>query len=81
VPKAPDLSAFEAANGPPNRMVCSVSVVLDQLDADRQASLRAALAEQRFQHTSIVRVLASWGHKVTSHTIARHRRGECRCEQ
>lgn len=58
---------------------CSVALLLETLSADDAAELRSALASP-MEHAAIARALTSEGHRFASSTIARHRRGECRCD-
>ena len=58
---------------------CTVGVLLTELSDDDARELRGALASG-MAHTSIMRALASEGHRFIASTIARHRRGECACD-
>lgn len=78
MPKAVDLSEFEAA-GKPKGPMCSVKVALALLDKERSAKLAAALVTTGITTSQICRVLDGWGQPVGINTIQRHRRGECAC--
>lgn len=58
---------------------CSVAATLKALPPDEAEALRAALADKRWRATQLARVLASEGVHISSHTLSRHRRGECKC--
>lgn len=59
---------------------CSVAAALRALGAEDAAKLRLAFATEGLQHTAISRWLRKHGLLVNDATIARHRRGECRCD-
>lgn len=72
--------AEELLAGPPPRTQCHTGAVLRRLDDDMQAAVLAALANPDVQSTHIARTLTKYGHKVSQHSVQRHRRGECGCE-
>lgn len=77
--KAPDLSAFDAVaevSGHPNK--CTVHLALEELPPDKAEAFRAAMAGQ-YTHIVIAKTVTSWGHKISSYTVSRHRKGECNC--
>ena len=74
----PDLSEFEALNSP-RRPKCSIRCAFEQLSPEDAAKLEAALAEERFTHSSIAQWLTSRGFKVLDQTVGRHRAGKCSC--
>lgn len=68
------LAAETYLQGPP----CSVSMVMEQLDADDKAALTTALASGA-QLSAIARALNQIGYRISPHTLGRHRKGDCRC--
>ena len=58
---------------------CSVETVMAALDKKDRADLEAALADFGVTGSAIARALQARGHKVTQHTIQRHRRKDCTC--
>ena len=58
---------------------CLTGIILAKLDAEDRAALDAAMASD-MTHVSIMRALASQGHKIAQQSIGRHRKGECACE-
>lgn len=56
---------------------CGVCKIIATLDKDDAAALDAAMADKSIFASTIVRALAAEGHKVTSGTLQRHRRGGC----
>lgn len=64
----PDISEFLPA--PPTRVV---DQVLDALDPDRAAKLRAALAHPNVTNAKVAKVLRDWGHQVGVTSVARYR--------
>ena len=69
--------ALAEASGPQ----CGVALVLDALDGDDRDTLAVWLARPKGEvpGTRIGKVLRGRGHKVSDESIARHRRGACRC--
>jgi hypothetical protein len=65
----------EVQNGPR----CTFGKLLERLDPKDRAVLEAALQDPDVKHTRIAEVLAGAGHKMKSHTVSRHRKGECAC--
>lgn len=66
---------YRAPTGP----VCSLGILLKQLDKKTVDTLNAALTNPHAPSTKISQALTDLGHRITSHTVQRHRRGECRC--
>lgn len=59
---------------------CSVRLLFGELNAEDQAALTEALADDRVPGTAIERALLKEGHRLAAHVIQRHRRGMCSCE-
>lgn len=64
----------------PRRTVCTVSAILESLDDQRAAKLRAYLGSP-VSSSAIAASLRRAGITVGAGTIGRHRRGECRCSR
>ena len=62
---------------------CLIGDVLGALDDRHRQALEKAFALPRKDQSSpsIVKVLNKWGHKVSHHTVDRHRNGACCCER
>jgi len=69
-----DIAAEQRHGGTP----CSVPGVLDALKAEERDDFNRAL-ELGLQASSISRALRLRGIDLAGNTIARHRRGDCRC--
>lgn len=71
--------AFEA--GPPliKGPACSVAATFDQLNDEDAAALRAVLEDKRWRSSDIATQLEAEGIPLGAATIARHRRGACKC--
>lgn len=69
------------AQGPPivKGPACSVAVLLEQLSDDDKAALLAAFNDKRWRSSAISSQLESEGIDLHASTIARHRRGACKC--
>ena len=59
---------------------CGVRVLLESVDDAYRAELLDMLDRHGIQGTAIAAVLREDGHRISSDTVQRHRRGECRCE-
>ena len=59
--------------------VCTVQTLLSKLDKDDQDALIKALVDSTVPSTFIARDLKKEGFDVQGQSLARHRRGECRC--
>lgn len=59
---------------------CSVAAIADALGAADRADLFDLLADDGVQSSALARALTARGHRVSTCTMARHRRGDCRCE-
>lgn len=73
----PNLSEFE---DPPKEASCKVRTVLTELDEERGAKLRAALAKDSIRTSRICEVLKGWGVDIGSSTVSRHRKSGCSCD-
>ena len=60
--------------------VCTVQTLLSKLDKDDQDALVKALVDSTVPSTFIARALKKEGFDVQGQSLARHRRGECRCD-
>jgi len=69
------------AEGPPpvKGPACSVATTLEHLSDDDRAALIAVLADTRWRSTDISAQLEAEGIPLMPSTIARHRRGACKC--
>jgi hypothetical protein len=67
------------AESSPSRQSCSVGELLASLPKDEADDLTRALADPRYKHTVITRVLNSKGYGQHDKRIATHRRGDCAC--
>lgn len=65
----------------PGVATCSVALLLRTLPKAEAADLRAAVADAAVTGAAISRALTAFGHRVTTNTVNRHRRGECGCGQ
>lgn len=60
---------------------CSVGMILRSVGGDQAKALNAAMSDLDIQSGAIAKWLGKQGFDCKSHTVARHRRKECRCEQ
>lgn len=63
--------------------MCSVRVLLDDVDDDVRGVLLDALEDRRVKTAAIVRAVSATVDsecRVSKITVARHRRGDCHCE-
>ena len=68
-------NAEDARRGPR----CSVTVVLESMNDEDAADLRAALGDPTITGSVIARILRNRGHRITEQSVTRHRRGACLC--
>ncbi len=59
---------------------CSVKAILTSIDGEKRDAMAAALEDLSIDSSAISRWLLKNGHDAKPHTLARHRRKECRCE-
>ena len=60
---------------------CTVSVILDKLAKPDREELAAVLADHAVSSQIVAQgVLAAFSLKISQHTIGRHRRGDCLCQ-
>lgn len=60
---------------------CTVSVILNKLATPDREELATVLADHAVSSQIIAQgVLAAFSLKVSQHTIGRHRRGDCLCQ-
>jgi hypothetical protein len=73
---------LEDLTPPPHRLLtCKVATVLADLEVKDQKILLEALDDtDKWGHSPLSRALRSKGIQIADTTIARHRAGECRCE-
>jgi hypothetical protein len=60
---------------------CMVGDILDRLVDPERSDLLRAFADNSLRGTIIAEVLTNRGHKISSHTVQRHRRGACSCPE
>ncbi len=60
---------------------CTVRETLDSMDEDTASALEKALADPTIKGTHIAVVLKRRGYTMSSHTVQRHRRQACGCDQ
>lgn len=58
---------------------CTLGRVLTVLDSDDADALAVALSDPEVSATRIARALRASGHNVGDTSVARHRRGSCKC--
>lgn len=58
---------------------CTVAATIKALPEKDAEALRAALEDQRWRASDLSKVLADEGIYIASGTLARHRRGGCKC--
>jgi hypothetical protein len=58
---------------------CTVTKTLRNLPVEDAEALRAALADERWRMSDLSKVLADEGIHIAGGTLARHRRGACKC--
>lgn len=75
-----DLSEFFQSDTRPYLM-CSVGWALQSYDKDQAEKASAALAHKSIPSNRIAEVFNTWNpsRTVSTATVTRHRRGECRC--
>jgi len=59
---------------------CGIRLILDQLDDADAATVTEWFRQPSISGAHIGRALTHAGHRVSTDSIGRHRRGECRCE-
>lgn len=59
---------------------CSVGQLLDTLPTDEAKALAQAIRNPQWRATQIAAELRAEGHRIGGDTVARHRRGGCKCE-
>jgi hypothetical protein len=73
------LQDIHAANIGKTGRSCTVGLVINTI-GDEADELKAALKDPTIPSTVIAKVLTGRGFRVSGDVMARHRRGECRCE-
>lgn len=58
---------------------CSVAVLREELDNELLHHFDAAMADRKFDGSTIARTLTELGYPIKNHTICRHRNGDCSC--
>jgi hypothetical protein len=61
--------------------ICSVALVMSELEPHDVEELQSWLDDQRITSDAIFLSLTNAGHQVGRQTIGRHRRGECGCSR
>lgn len=64
---------------PPTGPQCGIAMLMPALDKKTQDLLKAAMQNAYAPSTAIAQAMSDQGHRVSAHTVQRHRRGECRC--
>jgi hypothetical protein len=77
------LAELVEAEGPGDRFPprCRVAMVRAALNARDQEILDRLLADVAWTATRIAELVGRAGHDLTATSIARHRRGQCRCSR
>ena len=57
--------------------VCSICFVISRMPEGDRVVLAQAFDDDTFTSAAITRALKAEGHEVSTHSVARHRRGEC----
>ena len=70
-----DIEAAGRATGPK----CTIALILADLPPEDAEDLQTAIATERYTGNAIERALKARGYTVTSNSVLRHRRGDCRC--
>ena len=70
-----DVRAYE-----PAKPTCTVGQALADMDDTLAEEVRAALNDPTLKGSAIARALTDRGWNIAPTTLARHRRGECRCD-
>lgn len=60
---------------------CSVKILLDKMDKEEAKLLHKALANVQAPSTRITIALRDLGHQISSDSVQRHRRRDCRCTE
>ena len=60
---------------------CSVGLIFTSRGSDEQEALEKALSDSTIELVAVSRWLLKNGHDAKPHTLGRHRRKECRCDQ
>lgn len=72
-------AAYQATATKPKGPPCSIATALSNLDPEDSDFLRELLADPDKPSSRISLALRAEGHEISQITVARHRRGECRC--
>jgi len=70
-------------NGPPplrKGPACGLGRIIAQLDGENLAALYLMLDNPDWTGADIARALTDEGHDMKPAAVARHRRGECKCD-
>lgn len=59
---------------------CGVGAIFASLEGEHKSAMAAALDDQTIESGAISRWLLKNGHDAKPHSVARHRRKECRCD-
>lgn len=60
--------------------ICSIRLALEVMTAEERAQVQAWLDDPSVKHSWVAKALKDGGFVIGRGAIARHRRGECRCE-
>lgn len=72
---ADEVSALQHGRG----AVCTVGEYLGGLDKDDLDEITVVMRDDKYTSTAIAKALSGRGFKVSSTTLMRHRRGDCKC--
>lgn len=59
---------------------CTVRTILESVAPTDAEDIRTALGMSNITSTTLTDILKRRGFKLSSHTVQRHRRGDCSCE-
>lgn len=60
---------------------CGVALLIPQLDPESAKDLLQLIAGDQVTAETLATTLRTLGHDIAGQTIARHRRGACKCER
>lgn len=60
---------------------CTIKGIIDSMAPADAESLTKAFADPSIKGTTITKVLKGRGFAISAHTVQRHRRGGCSCDQ
>lgn len=72
---ADEVSALQYLRG----ATCTVGEYLGSLDQGDLDEIMVVMSDDKYTSTAIAKALSGRGFKVSSTTLMRHRRGDCKC--